>query len=121
MIDVENDYETVKYEQIFQTHIYENQLEFLLNYHTRPRSNNIQREPIVNEVTTLHEPEKEQVPCSSTNHIYQNIPKEPPDEKIWTFLFLLESPKLKTFQPPDLEIDFLIDSGAESIIINIPA
>ena len=28
---------------------------------------------------------------------------------------LLESPKSKEFQPPDLEIDFLIDSGAESI------
>ena len=34
--------------------------------------------------------------------------------------FLLESPKSKEFQPPDLEIDFLIDSGAESKIINIP-
>ena len=29
-------------------------------------------------------------------------------------------PKNKEFQPPDLEIDFLIDSGAESNIINIP-
>ena len=28
--------------------------------------------------------------------------------------------KNKEFQPPDLEIDFLIDSGAESNIINIP-
>ena len=28
--------------------------------------------------------------------------------------------KNKDFQPPDLEIDFLIDSGAESNIINIP-
>ena len=34
--------------------------------------------------------------------------------------FLLESPKSKEFQPPDLEIDFLIDSGAESNVINIP-
>ena len=41
-------------------------------------------------------------------------------EKIWTIPFLLESPKSKEFQPPDLEIDFLIDSGAESNIINIP-
>ena len=37
-----------------------------------------------------------------------------------TIPFLLESPKNKEFQPPDLEIDFLIDSGAESNIINIP-
>ena len=41
-------------------------------------------------------------------------------EKIWTIPFLLESPRNKEFQPPDLEIDFLIDSGAESNIINIP-
>ena len=34
--------------------------------------------------------------------------------------FLLESPRSKEFQPPDLEINFLIDSGAESNIINIP-
>ena len=29
-------------------------------------------------------------------------------------------PRNKEFQPPDLEIDFLIDSGAESNIINSP-
>ena len=111
MIEVENDYEIVTYEQFFHSHVYENQLELLLNYHTRPRSNNIPIEQIVNEVTTLHEPEQEQVPCSSTNHIYQNIPKEPP-KKIWTIPFLLESPNSKEFQPPDLEIDFFIDSGS---------
>ena len=32
----------------------------------------------------------------------------------------LREPKNKEFQPPDLESDFLIDSGAESNIINIP-
>ena len=41
-------------------------------------------------------------------------------KKIWTIPFLLESPRNKEFQPPDLEIDFLIDSGVESNIINIP-
>ena len=46
--------------------------------------------------------------------------KKQPREKIWTIPFLLESPKNKEFQPPYLEIDFLIDSGAESNIINIP-
>ena len=56
----------------------------------------------------------------NTNHIYQNKQKEQPKEKIWTIPFLLESPRNKEFQPPDLEIDFLIDSGAESNIINIP-
>ena len=39
---------------------------------------------------------------------------------MWTIPFLLENPKNKEFQPPDLEIDFLINSGAESNIINIP-
>ena len=78
MIKVEIDYETVTYEQPFHSHVYENQLEFLLNYYYRPSSNKIPIEQEANEVTTLHEPEKEQVPCSSTNHIYQNIPKEPP-------------------------------------------
>ena len=41
-------------------------------------------------------------------------------EKIWTIPLLLESPKSKQLQTPDLEIDFLIDSRAESNIINIP-
>ena len=45
--------------------------------------------------------------------------KESSKEKNWTILFLLESPKSKELQPPDLEIDFLIDSGAESNTINI--
>ena len=120
MIEVENDYETVTYEQPFHSHIYENQLELLLDYHTRPKNSNIPIERIVNEATTLHDPEKTKVPCSSTNHIYQNIPKEPPKGKTWTILFLLEKPKSKEFQRPDLEIDFLIESGAESNINNIP-
>ena len=119
MIKVENDYETVTYEHSFHSHIYENHLEILLDYHTRPRSNNIRIEQIVNKVTTSQKSEKEQTSCSSTNHIYQNIPKEPPKEKFWTIPFLLESPKNKDFQPPDLEIDFLLDSGAESNIVNI--
>ena len=77
MIIIENDYETVTYEHFFHSHIYEIHLKFFLDYHTRPRSSNIPIEQIVNEVTTLHKPEKEQVTCSSTYHIYQNIPEEP--------------------------------------------
>ena len=46
--------------------------------------------------------------------------KRTTEKKIWTIPFLLESPRSKEFQPPGLEIDFLIDSGAESNIINIP-
>ena len=78
MLKVENDYETVTYEQPFHSHIYENQWELLLNYYTRPPSNNLLKEQEVNEAKTLNKTEKEQVPCSSTNHIYQNVPKEPP-------------------------------------------
>ena len=53
--------------------------------------------------------------------IYRNIPKEPKVQKEnkWTISLLLESPKSKQLQTPDLELDFLIDSGAESNIINI--
>ena len=81
MIEVETEYETVMYQQPFHSHVYENQLELLLDYSKRPRSNNIPKEQEVNETTTLHEPGKEQVPCSRRNKIYQNIPKEPPKEK----------------------------------------
>ena len=54
------------------------------------------------------------------SHLSKYTKKKQPKEKIWTIPFLLESPRNKEFQPPDLEIDFLIDSGAESNIINIP-
>ena len=51
---------------------------------------------------------------SSTNNIYQNTANkiQPPEEKVCTIPLVLESPKRKDFQSPDLEIDFLIDSGA---------
>ena len=118
MITVENDYEPVIYEQPFTSHIYENQLEFLHNYYIGP-TDTTQTTQKVNEINTVIKPdEKSETQCSNTNHIYQNIHKEQPREKIWTIPFLLESPRNKEFQPPDLEIDFLIDSGAESNIIN---
>ena len=41
MIEVENDYESVTYEQLVHSQIYENHLKLLLTYHTRPKSNNI--------------------------------------------------------------------------------
>ena len=114
IITVENDYEPIIYEQPFHSHVYENQLELLQDYYTRPSSNNVPVTQEVNEINTVIKPEKDEVQCSNINHIYQNIQKELPREKIWTIPFLLESPKSKEFQPPDLEIDFLIDSGAES-------
>ena len=121
MITVENDYEPIIYEQPFSSHIYENQLELLYNYYTSPINSNTRTTQELNEINSVIKPDKkDEVKCSNTKHIYQNIQKEQPREKIWTIPFLLESPRSKEFQPPDLEIDFLIDSGAESKIINIP-
>ena len=120
MITVENDYEPIIYEQPFTSHIYENQLELLHNYYIGPINHNTQTTQ-VDKINTVIKPDKKvETQCSNTKHIYQNIQKEQPREKIWTIPFLLESPRSKEFQPPDLEIDFLIDSGAESNIINIP-
>ena len=120
MIKVENDYEPVIYEEPFSSHIYENQSELLHNYYIEPVHSTPTTQK-TNEINTTNQPnEKEKTKCLNTNHIYQNIQKEQLKEKIWTIPFLLESPKSKEFQPPDLEIDFLIDSGAESNIINIP-
>ena len=117
MITLENDYEPIVYEQPFSSHIYENQSELLQDYYTRPIRNDVSVDQNVNEINTVVNNEKQ---CSSTNHIYKNTQKVQPREKIWTIPFLLESPKSKEFQPPDLEIDFVIDSGAESNSINIP-
>ena len=120
MISVENDYKSITYEQPFSSQIYKNQLELLDNYYLGPINNNTQTTQEVNKINTVIQPDKDNVQSSITNHIYQNIQKEQPREKVWTIVFLLESPKTKEFQPPDLEIDLLIDSGAESKIINIP-
>ena len=95
-------------------------MELLHNYYIGP-SHTTQTTQEVNEIKTVIKPdEKNETQCSNTKHIYQNIQKEQPREKIWTISFLLESPRNKEFQPPDLEIDFLLDSGAESNLINIP-
>ena len=121
MITVENNYEPIIYEQPFSSHIYENQSELLHDYYTRPIKNNSQITQEVNEINIVIKPDKkDDVQCSNTNHIYQNIQNEQPREKILTIPFLLESPRSKEFQPLNLEIDFLIDSVAESNIINIP-
>ena len=70
MIKVENDYETIVYEQPFSSHIYQNQLELLHDYYTRPISNNALVKQEVNEINTVIKPdEKDEVQCSSTNHI----------------------------------------------------
>ena len=121
MITVENDYEPIIYEQPFTSHIYENQLELLHNYYIGPINNKTQTTQEVNEINTVIKPDKkDETQCSNTKHICQNIQNEQPREKSWTIPFLLESPRSKEFQPPHLEIEFLIDSGAEPNIINFP-
>ena len=79
MIKDENDYKTVIYEQPFHSHIHENHLEFLLDYHTRPRNYSEPTEQKVNEVTISHEPAKNQkhVHLQITfTKMYQKIHKE---------------------------------------------
>ena len=96
MISVENDYETITYEP-FNSHIYENQLKLLNNYYMGPIFNNTQITQELNEINTVLQSDKDNVQSSNTNHIYQNIQKEQPREKIWTIPFFLESPKGKKF------------------------
>ena len=120
MITVINDYEPIIYEQPFTSHANENQLKLLHNYYIEPIDNTQTTQEVKGINTVIKPDKKDETQCPSTKHIYQNIQKEQPREKIWTIPFLLESPRNKEFQPPDLEIDFLIDSGAESNIINIP-
>ena len=81
MIAVENDYEPVIIEQPFQSHIYENQFELLLDYYNRPTSNNIPLVRKIKEINTVNKSEKDQLPCSSPNHTYQNIQNETPKKK----------------------------------------
>ena len=76
MITVENDYEPIIYEQLFTSHIYENQLELLHNYYIEP-INTPQTAQEVNEINTVIKPdEKDKTKCSNTIHIYQNIQKK---------------------------------------------
>ena len=73
MIEVENDYEPIIYEQHFTSHIYENQLELLHNYYIEP-INTTQTAQEINEINTASKPnENDKTKCLNTNHIYQNI------------------------------------------------
>ena len=74
-------------------YIYENQLELLHNYYIGP-INNTQNTQEVNEINPVIKPDKkDETQCSNTKHIYQNMQKEQPREKIWTIPFLLEPKK----------------------------
>ena len=69
-INVENDYKPIIYEQPIHSNIHQNHDQFLLNYYTRPISRKKTIEKIVEVIT------EKPTECSSTNNIYQNIPKE---------------------------------------------
>ena len=73
MINVENDYEPVIYEQPIYSHIYQNHDQFLLNYYTRSVSNSTTKEKIEKILEKITE--EKPTECSSTNNIYQKIPK----------------------------------------------
>ena len=70
MINVENDYEPIIYEQTINSHIYQNHDQLLLIYCIKHATKE-KIEKIVEEIT------KKPIECLSTNNIYQNIPKEP--------------------------------------------
>ena len=55
----------------------------------------------------------------SINTRIQQIKYKYQRKKNWTIPLLLESPNSKYFQSTGLEVDFLLDSGAESTTINI--
>ena len=58
MITVENEYEPIIYERPFSSHIYENQLEFLRDYYTRPIDNNVPITQEVIEINTVIKPDE---------------------------------------------------------------
>ena len=73
MINVENDYEPIIYEQPIYSQIYQNHDQSLLNYYTRPIPNNTKKKKIQKLVEKLSVEKSSD--CSNTNNIYQNIPK----------------------------------------------
>ena len=68
-------------------------MELLHNYYIEP-INTTQTAQEVNKINTVNKPNENDKPkCLNTNHIYQNVQKEQPKEKISTIPFLLESPR----------------------------
>ena len=103
MHQIENDYETP-----------------IESNHYQSNHNNFQNPDNIQEI--IDYTDQQLKVSSSTNNLYQNASNkiQLPTEKIWTIPLLLESPKNKNFQSLDLATDFLIESGAESNLINLP-
>ena len=70
MITVENDYETIIYEQPFSSHIYKNQLELLHNYYTTPINNHTRSTHEVNEINRVIKPDKKTKYNAQTQNIF---------------------------------------------------
>ena len=70
MINVENDYELILYEQPIYSHIYQNHDPFLLNYYTRPVSNSTTKEKIEKIVEEIKKKNSQNAPAQMTiiNH-----------------------------------------------------
>ena len=100
---------------------YEHETRVDWNYYQNNVNNSNPEEPNNNQYTKNHTPHFVEN-NSNLNTIYQNTRTriQLPNEKHWTIPLLLESLKSKNFQSPDLEIDFFIDSGAETKKIIIP-
>ena len=87
MITVENDYEPIIYEQLFTSHIYENQLELLHNYYIGP-INNTQTTQEVNEINTEIKPDKkDETQFSNTKHFIKIYKKNNREKKFGQFHF----------------------------------
>ena len=87
MIKVENDYESVIYEQPFSSHIYENQSEFLQNYYTTP-INSTPTTQETNEINTTNQTNKNtKTKCLNTNHIIKIYKKNNPEKKFGQYHF----------------------------------
>ena len=81
MITVKNDYEPIIYEQPFSSHIYENQLELLHDFYTRPINNNRRTTQEVNEINTVIKPDKKTKYNIQTQNIFIKTYKKNNREK----------------------------------------
>ena len=75
-------------------HIYmKNQSEFLQNYYTTPINSTPTTQETNAKNTTEQPNQNVKTKCLNTHHIYQNIQKEQPKEKIWDNTISLRKPK----------------------------
>ena len=119
MIKVENDYEPVIYEEPFSSHIYENQSELLHNYYIEPVHSHRRHKKLMKLTLQTNPMRRKNKMLEYKSHLSKHTKRTTQRKNLDNTISFGKS-KSKEFQPPDLEIDFLIDSGAESNIINIP-